>query len=430
MKSASSAPMVRRHLRRASIGIALAGGLLLSACAPSNAASEEEIVLDFPSWQANEPGNSDVFKAIIAEFESRHPGVTVNLYHVANEDFVSTILTQLQAGDPPDIIPSGSSQYFPFVETGLIEPLTDRLEESGLLDTWTSSQDDRLVDGDYYALTLHGLIRLLHYNEAYLAEAGVEVPSTPEELRAAVEAVEAAGLSDVSGWGATTTTHPNLTGELTAFVLGMGKSWITDGEWTVDDPGTAEAVQLYRDLASQAPPGLNGGQYRQLMADGKIAMSHDGNWVVSFFDEASPADVRPQLQVAPSPFEHAVMLMGTGLSMPKDISDERKDLVWEFIQVAAEEEFQALWAEYLNAAPGRLDSIPDALIAERPELAVIQANIDKSISEWPDSVNFRKNFGEIDIAFQDAVMRMLTGDEPTSEILTELEAQLASITEP
>jgi multiple sugar transport system substrate-binding protein len=434
----------RWHWRKGATAL-IAGMLVLAACGGDDAdegdgdavgeeegdgGRAEEIELDFPSWQANEPGHADALQAIVDEFESRHEGVTVNLYAVSNEDFQNQIVTRLAAGDPPDIIPSGN-HFFAFAATGQLEPLNDRLEESGLLDEWESFQSERVVDGDHLALTMHALTRMLYVNEEYLAGAGVDsAPTTPDELTAAVDALADSLGEGTSPWGATTTTHSNLFGESTAFIVGMGSQWIVDGEWAVTAPRTVEAIELYRSLAQQAPPGLDGGGYRQLLADGRVAMSQDGSWVIATLDEISPEDIRPNIVAAVPPFENTLALVGTSLSIPAGISDERKDLAWEFIQVAAEPEFQGLWAGSIDAAPGRHGSIPQERIAERPELEVVANTIASAQPEFPDSENFRANFGEIEQRIIDAMMRLLTTDADTLEVLTDLENELAGITEP
>jgi len=219
------------------------------------AVEEEEIVLDFPSWQVNEPGNGDVLRAIVDEFESRHDNVTVNLYYVSNDDFQNTLVTRLASGNPPDVIASGN-HFYAFAATGQLESLTSRLEESGLMDTWQQSLlDGTTYDGEILSLPLHAHSRMMYYNTDYFAQAGIDAPpTTPEELEADVEALAALGLEGVSPWGATTTSHSNLFGESNAFVLGMGGGWIKDGEWAVTSPETVAALELYRTLTKQAPP--------------------------------------------------------------------------------------------------------------------------------------------------------------------------------
>jgi multiple sugar transport system substrate-binding protein len=422
-------PTPVRGRRRSALALA-AATLLLAACGGGESGEDGEIVLDFPSWQANEPGHAEALRAIIDEFESRHENVTVNLYAVSNEDFQNQVVTQLAAGDPPDIIPSGN-HFYAFAATGGLEPLNDRLEESGLLEEWEAFQSERVIDGNHLALTMHALTRMLYVNEEYLAAAGLSgPPTTPTELTAAVDALAGSVEEGVSAWGATTTTHSNLFGESTAFIVGMGSQWIVDGQWAVTAPQTVEAIELYRSLARQAPPGLDGGGYRQLLGDGRVAMSMDGSWVIATLDEVSPPEIRPSIVAAVPPFENTLALVGTSLSIPAAISDERKDLVWEFIQVAAEPEFQGLWAGSIDAAPGRPGSIPADRLAERPALEVVASTIANAQPEFPDSENFRANFGEIEQRIIDAMMRLLTTDDDTMTVLTELQDELAGITEP
>lgn len=425
----------RQGARRLRVGVAASAGLALTlaACGGGGEPGGDEdgqITLEFPSWQVNEPGNGDVLKAIVEEFESRHDNVDVNLYYVSNDDFQNQIVTRLASNDPPDIIASGN-HFYAFAGTGQLEPLTTRLEESGILDNWHDFIDGGLFGGEYLSLPLHAHSRMLYVNEEYLDQAGIEAPPTsPDELRAAVDALNELDLEGVSSWGATTTSHTNLFGESNAFVLGMGGAWVRDGEWAVTSPETVEAIELYRELTKQAPPGNDGGQYRQLFADGRIAMIHDGNWVQAFLEEVAPEDQLALLRPAVSPFPTAVASLGTGLSIPAGISEERKDLVWEFIQVAAEPEFQEMWAEEINAAPGLRDSISDELRESAPVVQVVEANIANSVPEFPESQNFLENFGEIEQRIIDTIMRLQTGDEPTLDVLEDLEAQLKAITEP
>lgn len=119
-----------------------------------------------------------------------------------------------------------------------------------------------------------------------------------------------------------------------------------------------------------------------------------------------------------------------GLSIPTGISEERKDLVWELIQIAAEPEFQAMWPEMINAAPGLKDVITDEMSADNPVLGVLGQNMANSVPEFPDSQNFKANFGEIQQRIIDAIMRLQTGDEPTMTVLEDLQSQLEAITEP
>lgn len=421
------------------VGLALAVATVLAGCSGSGPGSGsgsgsekpgEPIVLEFPSWQANEPGFDVALKAIVDEFESRHENAKVNLYFVSHTDYQNAMVTRLATGKAPDIIPGSQADFVAFAATGQLEPLTDRLKDAGILDNWRNFIEAAKWDGEYQALPMLAQARFLYYNEDMLSEAGIgKAPTTPDELRAAIDAVSALNLDGVATWGATTTSHPNLFGESNAFVVGIGGGWITDGKWSVTSPKTVEALELYRELTKQAPPGNDGGKYRQLFAEGRIAMIHDGNWVQTFLDEVSPPEIHDKLIAAPTPFASSVAEAGTLLSIPKGSSDERKELAWDFISIAAEPKFQAMWATETGAAPGLEGAVTDEIIAANPIVKILEHDIAKGLPSLPDNENFKENFGEIQQRIIDAMMRLQTGDEPTMTILNDLQSQLESITE-
>ena len=63
-------------LSRRALMAASAAGMALAA---GQARAQQAVTLDFPSWQAEEPGVAEWWRALIAEFERTHPGVRINL---------------------------------------------------------------------------------------------------------------------------------------------------------------------------------------------------------------------------------------------------------------------------------------------------------------------------------------------------------------
>jgi multiple sugar transport system substrate-binding protein len=51
---------------------------ILALVAPALAPAQG-ITLDFPSWQAEEPGFAEWWKGLISDYEAKHPGVKVKL---------------------------------------------------------------------------------------------------------------------------------------------------------------------------------------------------------------------------------------------------------------------------------------------------------------------------------------------------------------
>ncbi|HSG88526.1 MAG TPA: extracellular solute-binding protein, partial [Pseudomonadales bacterium] len=85
------------------------------------------IVLEMPSWQATEPGTSDWWKALIAEFEAQNPGVTIEFTHEPFASYNQTMVTRFAGGNPPDILHLPAANFMVYATEGWLAPLDDRL---------------------------------------------------------------------------------------------------------------------------------------------------------------------------------------------------------------------------------------------------------------------------------------------------------------
>ena len=141
-----------------------------------------ECTLDFPSWQATEPGFAEFWEYAIGKFNETYPKVTINLYQVPFDNYIDTLTTMYAAKNPPAITHLPSANFNQFQDMGWFENLDSYFAQTDIPETWTKMQDCMQVDGSNYGLLLLGNAYSLFYNEAMLNEAGVSVPTTPEEL--------------------------------------------------------------------------------------------------------------------------------------------------------------------------------------------------------------------------------------------------------
>src|SRR5690606_11746502 len=115
--------MNRRTFSRLLTIALFAGALALGT------ATEQNITLDMPSWQATEPGTSDWWKALIAEFEAQHPGVTIEFTHEPFAGYNDKMVTRFAAGNTPDILHLPAANFMIYAQEGWLAPLDDRLAE-------------------------------------------------------------------------------------------------------------------------------------------------------------------------------------------------------------------------------------------------------------------------------------------------------------
>ena len=154
-------------------------------------------------------------------------GVTVTVNHTAeHENLQVAALSPDPAEYTSKILANGS--LVPLVNKGLVRPLNSYVEEFG-----DGLQKSQLISlgGEIMAVAFMANTQHLIYREDLLREAGVEVPTTVEEVLAAAEALRSQGLmanpfaaAYMAGW--------NLGEEFVNMFIGHGGEFFK--------PGTAE----------------------------------------------------------------------------------------------------------------------------------------------------------------------------------------------
>lgn len=407
----------------------------LSACGSfekrkKSDSSSEEIVLEFPSWQATEPGFQEFWEEAVAEFENRHENVKINLYQVPFDSYVDTLTTLYAAGTAPQITHIPSRYFAQFSDMGWFEPLNDRLEETEILENWSSLQEGLRVDGEYYGVLLLGNGYSMYYNKAMFDEAGIGIPTDMDSFMEAAKTLtkdkNGDGDPDVYGFGACQITDTNFYNEATSFVVGMGGKWSEDGNLSpMISIGTKEALKVYQSLFQKnyTPVGLSVEQKRQYFVEGKMAMIFDGPWVASLIDSASE-EMKPNLLVSTIPLDNVPGSVSNSLHIPATISAEEKELVWEFIQMVAEDDFQKLYMEKVGSPSPSKTAIDDEVLAENPFLGQFVEDAEKAQEILPSG--YEKDYGEFTQYVIDGVMTMVT--EPYADVDTTLEDMKTKIT--
>lgn len=286
-----------RTLLKKSLTAALTAGLL--ATTSITAASAE--TLKFVSWQVDDGGMGDWWRAAIDRFESEHPGVEIEFTKVERASYADTMTTLFAGGQPPHIVHLASFEYQNFAENGWMENLDPWLEKDGIDMTGWAGQGTCIWNGETACVMLLYFGFMMAYNPDILAEAGVDVPTNYEEFLAAVRAttkdLNGDGITDQFGTGHETKGGAGqyLT-ELLNYVLDAGAYWTDgDGNITIDTPEMIEGLTRWKTVYGEGltPRDMSAGEVRKLFADGKIALRLDGPWLYGTMQKgAAPTSSR------------------------------------------------------------------------------------------------------------------------------------------
>ena len=400
----------------------LKGALALAAAPAPAFAQGAAVTLDFPSWQAEEPGVSGWWRALIAEFETANPGAKVNLYSIPFTQYVQQLTVRFAGNNAPDIVHLPTRNFAAFASQGWLAPMDERLARTDILQNWTPLQSEMKWEGKTQGLLLMGYGSLLYYNEKLLAEAGVGVPTTPTEWLNAIEKTTKRDQG-IFGLVATSIEHPNLVVEAGTWVMGQGLDWLRQGRYDFTNPQLVAAVEQYRRSMRFAPPGMNSTTGRQLFIDGKATFLRDGPWVWAFVARA-PEATRPHLKVARVPFPKETGGTSNSLHMPASLAANKRELVWKFVELAASPKWQSEYVlQSASPAPRRGALAADA--AQRlPHLKLVMDAAASATSVFPTHPSLMESYNEYASIFGRSMMRLISTEEPTATVMANLQREL------
>lgn len=419
---------ISRSIRRYVLAFALLGAFVTGGTFAQN------IVLEMPSWQATEPGTSDWWRALIAEFESQNPGVTIEFTHEPFASYNQTMVTRFAGGNPPDILHLPAANFMVYATEGWLAPLDDRLAGiADVMDIWSPVQSVCEYEGQTLCVVVLGYGYVLGWNQAAFEAAGIAgPPTTSEELievaRALTVDTTGDGAVDQYGFVFPTVTHAGVETTATSFLF----EYDPDGHW-VNEAGelNREAItfawtQMRRLIADGSVPlGLDNNGKRQFWVEGRAAMMLEGPWIQGNINSAAD-DVRPGLQVAATPFAGTVYGGASNvLAVPADIDPDRQELAWRFIELFTSEEWQSKYASVAGQPPARAGVLDDAFLAANPNMQrfVAEANVAKDFIPPGMAANYTR-FRDLVV---EATLAAVVQEQDIDAVLNQLERDIARL---
>ncbi|MFD1957473.1 extracellular solute-binding protein [Paenibacillus thailandensis] len=267
-----------------------------SANAGSGGDKQENITITFQNIYPDPTDpKHNMMKKIVEQYESEHPNVKIELDSLNTDQQKLKLKTQAASREVPDItIVNPAAQMQPFVEAGLFAPLNDMVEQNGLKDTFQEGiLDWYTFDGNLYALPDGNNIGLVYYNKELFEQAGVQVPTTFEEMVDVVKKLKEKGIQPMAIGEKDTWTGSFLFMNVLLRTNGPGfLQDVLDGKKTFEDPAFVEAVDAFQSLiqAGAFQEGATSFDYNageNLFKTGKAAMYYMGSWATGGIETSS-----------------------------------------------------------------------------------------------------------------------------------------------
>ncbi len=185
------------------LSIVAAASLAFAGCSPAapaeTASPGTPRTLTFWNNATTGPGKAH-WEALAKSFEEKHPGVTVRIQNIQNEDWDGKLQTALNSPDAPDVfMQRGGEKMVEMIRADLIQPVTDAVTPEIKTALGEAAFEGATYDGKIWAMTDLFQPGGMWYSEDLFKQAGItKLPETLPEFFETVKTLKAAGITPIA----------------------------------------------------------------------------------------------------------------------------------------------------------------------------------------------------------------------------------------
>ena len=409
---------------------ALAAATLVGVSACGGNGADDDKTITF--WHNATSGDGKQYwEDFAAAFEESHPGVTVNIEAIQNEDFEGKLTTSMQdLSSGPDVFMSlGGAKTKDMVEAGQVLDLTDKISDTVKTDM-ASSLSSMSYDGKVYGVPVTMQPGGIWYSKDLFEQAGItEVPTTFDEFKDVALKLKDAGIDPIAlggkdAWPAAHWYYWLSMRECSpsAYSKGVNEQDFSDECFVRSGEDLKELADLdvFNEgfMTTTAQQGANSSA--GLLANHKAAMELMGTWEPGVLKDLTP-DKQPMADLGYFAFpsveggegeEGALMGAGTGFN----VNPEAPEIAIEFVNFMAEKEWQEKYATAFSTIPASVAAY-DAVTDENLKSIIEAMKSSDEMQLWMDTA-LGSNIGN---ALNAGVVNMLSGQGTAEDIVTAME---------
>ena len=166
---------------------------LLTVLSLASVAQAEDVTITYATFSAA-GAQEETLKKMIAVFESKNPGIKVDVQLTGFSDYFTKLATQQAGGTIPDVFELNMENFVAYMLRGACQDLSGTSIDWSKFSAATISAVSN--DGKAYAVPMSFSTCLLFYNKALFDKAGVAYPTdswTWADIESAAEKIKAAG---------------------------------------------------------------------------------------------------------------------------------------------------------------------------------------------------------------------------------------------
>jgi ABC-type glycerol-3-phosphate transport system substrate-binding protein len=270
--------------------------------APST--SNEEVTIQFfhTTWV---PGMLKILDDAIADFEAKNPGIKIQQTRSSWTDAPSQLMTSIMGGTPPDLIMCNPPMVAQFRGMNALADLTNRIPKD-MFDDFLPIAKEIITapDGKVDGLPQEGCNWALFYRKDLFEEAGLDPnkpPTTWDELieygKKLTKDTDGDGVIDQWGFGWPVQAEnandfwvnfmQQAGAKITVYENGNWISKLSEPEAYTGTKFMVDLVQAYK-ISPESIVNMDWEAVTNDFVSGKIAMMHNGAWVVDSVKQKGP----------------------------------------------------------------------------------------------------------------------------------------------
>ena len=357
-----------------------------------------------------------------AKFEAANENIDLVVDVVSWNDIYTVVNTRIANGEAPDLL--NIDVFADYQAEDLLLPAEEFVTPETYAKFYPQFLEESLVDGTVWAVPDLASCRAMYYNKDILDAAGVAVPTTWEELKAACEAIKAYD-ADIYPWGVDMTTDEGQACFSYYAWNNAGGFVDADGNWALNSAENVEAVEFITGLVKAGltntdPTTETRYDLQEMFAAGKMAMMIGPNQI-SKYCEAN-GGINYGIASLPTNGDKAgasVGVMDRIMCFDNGYSEEELAAVTAVIDAFYDDEPYAEWVLMEDFLPAT--STGNELCAQANPGMTAWIDVSGSAKFYPAA---KAEWMDVKLGVIDAQQRVLLG-ENAQDVLHELQAEIA-----
>jgi ABC-type glycerol-3-phosphate transport system substrate-binding protein len=260
--------------------------------ASSGGTTSSGITLDFPHWFfSHGEAFNEWMEPAVRSFEQKNPGVKVNGYAVAYEEYWDKLDIAIAANSSPDVFAPHNGNISKYIQAGSCLPLDTYINMADFKANSSTLQTvdvpKAAPDGKTYLIITDLVHYLPMYRPSVWKQAGITTtPKTPEEFIAAMKKLKS--VPGLTPYGAMTNpgnwAEQNI--DLNIWVIALGGHIIRNAKPNLDSKEVIQAFTYLKELYDSGciVKDTDKGTYRQMFATKRVGTLIDGQFMFTMLE--------------------------------------------------------------------------------------------------------------------------------------------------